>query len=137
MRDGKETTLRVTPGDRESVEASVREVTPLGITASNLTSWSAKELRRSGTAGAHVRGIRPGGAADDAKPSLEADDVIVSVDGEAIKDAEALIALADRVVRGRVEPLPVLVGVRPERPADAHRPRTGAAGPAGSRNGSA
>ena len=41
----------VTPGDRESVEASVREVTPLGITASNLTSWSAvKELRRAGTA---------------------------------------------------------------------------------------
>ena len=36
--------------------------------------------------------------------------MIVSVDGEAIKDAEALIALADRVVRGRVEPLPVLVG---------------------------
>ena len=110
MRDGKETTLHVTPGDRESVEANVHEVTPLGITASNLTSWSAKELRRSGTAGAHVRGIRPGGAADDAKPSLEADDVIVSVDGEAIKDAEALIALAERVVRGRVEPLPVLVG---------------------------
>jgi len=109
MREGKETPLRVTPGDRESVEASVREVTPLGITASNLTSWSAKELRRPGTAGAHVRGIRPGGAADDAKPSLEANDVILSVDGEEIKDADALIAVADRVVRGRVEPLPVLV----------------------------
>ncbi len=109
MRDGTETTLRVTPGDRESVEATVREVTPLGITVSNLTSWSAKELRRSATSGAHVRGIRPGGAADDAKPSLEADDVIISVDGEAIKDAAALIAMADRVVRGRVEPLPVLV----------------------------
>ena len=109
MRDGTEKTLRVTPGDRESVEATVREVTPLGITVSNLTSWSAKELRRSGTSGAHVRGIRPGGAADDAKPSLEADDVILSVDGETIKDAAALIATADRVVRGRVEPLPVLV----------------------------
>ncbi|MBA3641588.1 MAG: PDZ domain-containing protein [Acidobacteria bacterium] len=109
MRDGKETTLRVTPTDRESVEARVREVTPLGITASNLTSWSAKELRRSGTAGAHVRGIRPGGAADDAKPSLEANDVILSVDGEDVKDAEGLITLAERVVRGRVEPLPVLV----------------------------
>lgn len=109
MREGKETTLRVTPADRESVEARVREVTPLGITASNLTSWSAKELRRSGTTGAHVRGIRPGGAADDAKPSLEANDVILSVDGEAVKDAEGLITLAERVVRGRVEPLPVLV----------------------------
>jgi serine protease Do len=109
MREGKEVTLSVTPGDRESVEARVREVTPLGITASNLTSWSAKELRRSGTAGAHVRGIRPGGAADDAKPSLEANDVILSIDGEEIRSSDALIALADRVVRGRMEPLPVLV----------------------------
>jgi hypothetical protein len=56
-----------------------------------------------------VRGIRPGGAADDAKPSLEANDVILSVDGEDVKDAEGLITLAERVVRGRVEPLPVLV----------------------------
>jgi serine protease Do len=109
LRDGRRKALRVTPGDRESVEARVREVTPLGITASNLTSWSAKELRRAGTAGAHVRGIRPGGAADDAKPSLQPGDVIVSVDGEAVKDAGALIALGERVVGGRTEPLPVLV----------------------------
>ena len=109
LREGKETTLRVTPADRESVEARVREVTPLGITASDLTSWSAKELRRPGTAGVHVRGIRPAGAADDAKPSLQAGDVILSVDGEAVKDAEALITLADRVVRDRTAPLPVLV----------------------------
>lgn len=109
LRGNKATTLRVTPTDRESVEARVREVTPLGLTASSLTSWSAKELRRAGTSGAHVRGIRPGGAADDAKPSLQADDVILSVDGEGIKDADALIALAERVVRGRVEPVPVLV----------------------------
>lgn len=109
LRDGRERTLRVTPADRESVEARVREVTPLGLTVSNLTSWSAKELRRTGTTGAHVRGVRPGGAADDAKPSLQAGDVILSVDGEAVKDADALIELAERVVRGRVEPLPVLV----------------------------
>jgi serine protease Do len=109
LRDGKERTLRVTPDDRESVAATVREVTQLGITASSLTSWSARELRRDDTAGAHVRGIRPGGASDHAKPSLQADDVILSVDGEAVKDADALMALAERVVRDRTEPLPVLV----------------------------
>jgi serine protease Do len=109
LRNGKERTLRVTPDDRESVAATVREVTQLGITASNLTSWSARELRREGTVGAHVRGIRPGGASDHAKPSLQADDVILAVDGEAVKDADTLIALAERVVRDRTEPLPVLV----------------------------
>lgn len=109
MRNGERRTLRVTPGDRESVEATVREITALGITGANLTSWTAKELRRAGTSGVHVRGIRPGAAADDAKPSLQADDVIVSLDGNAVTDVEALIATADRLVRDRTAPLPVLV----------------------------
>ena len=110
MRDGARKTVRVTPEDRENVEAPVREITALGITGSNLTSWTAKELRRSSTSGVHVRGIRPGAAADDAKPSIESGDVIVSVDGEDVKNVEGLIDIADRVVRGRTEPLPVLVG---------------------------
>jgi serine protease Do len=109
LRDGQRKTISVTPHDRESVEAPVREITPLGITGSNLTSWTAKELRRASTSGVHVRGIRPGAAADDAKPSLQDGDVIVSLDGEPVKDVESLIDTAERIVRGRTEPLPVLV----------------------------
>jgi serine protease Do len=109
LRKGARKTLSVTPAERESVEATIREITPLGITASNLTSWTAKELRRKDTAGVHVRGIRPGAAGDDAKPSLQQDDVIVSVDGQAVKNVDALIEAAERVVRGRTEPMPVLV----------------------------
>jgi serine protease Do len=91
------------------VQAPVREVTALGLTGSDLTSWTAKELRRAETAGVHVRGIRPGAAADDAKPSLQPGDVIVSVDGEPVKNIEVLMATAERLVQGRTEPLPVLV----------------------------
>jgi serine protease Do len=109
LRDGVRRTLKVTPDDRESVQAPVREVTPLGLTGSDLTSWTAKELRRAGTAGVHVRGIRPGAAADDAKPSLQPGDVIVSIDDEPVKNIEALMATAERLVQGRTEPLPVLV----------------------------
>jgi serine protease Do len=109
LRDGERRTLKVTPDDRESVQAPVREVTALGLTGSDLTSWTAKELRRAGTAGVHVRGIRPGAAADDAKPSLQPGDVIVSIDDEPVKNIEALMATAERLVQGRTEPLPVLV----------------------------
>jgi serine protease Do len=109
LRDGVRRTLKVTPDDRESVQAPVREVTALGLTGSDLTSWTAKELRRAGTAGVHVRGIRPGAAADDAKPSLQPGDVIVSIDDEPVKNIEALMATAERLVQGRTEPLPVLV----------------------------
>ena len=101
---------RVTAADRESVEARIVEVPDLGITASDLTSWSAKELRRTDRAGVRVRGIRPGGAADEAKPSLRDDDVIVAVNGTSVKDVAGFSAALEQMTRGRTEPLPVLVG---------------------------
>ncbi|HVL67957.1 MAG TPA: PDZ domain-containing protein [Vicinamibacterales bacterium] len=109
LRQGQRRTLTVTPDDRESVEAPVHELTPLGITASNLTSWSAKDLRRASTSGVHVRGVRPGAAADDAKPSLQRGDVILAVDGHEVKDLASLERRVEALVRGRTEPLPVLV----------------------------
>ena len=48
------------PEERESVEAPVHELPALGITASNLTTWSAKELRRVDRTGVRVNGVRPG-----------------------------------------------------------------------------
>jgi serine protease Do len=109
LRDGERKTLTVTPDDRESVEAPVREVTALGLTGADLTSWTAKEMRRASTDGVRVRGIRPGAAADDAKPSLQPGDVIVALGGEPVKNVDGLVGVADRLVKGRTEPLPVLV----------------------------
>ena len=70
----------MTPAERESVEARIRELPLMGITASNLTGWAAKELKRPSRDGVRVRGIRPGGPADEAKPSLRDDDVILALD---------------------------------------------------------
>ena len=109
LRNGAEKKLTVVTDDRESVEAQVVEVTGLGVTASNVTSWAAKELRRSDRSGVRVRGIRPGGAADDAKPSLREDDVIVALDEATVKDVTSLSSTVERLLRGRTEPLPVLV----------------------------
>jgi serine protease Do len=109
LRAAAEKTLTVTVADRESVEARIVEVPGLGVTASDLTSWSAKELRRADRAGVRVRGIRPGGAADEAKPSLRNDDVIVAVDGTRVNDVAGLTARLEQMTRGRTEPLPVLV----------------------------
>jgi serine protease Do len=110
LRGGAERTLTVTAADRESVEARIAEVPELGITASDLTSWSAKELRRADKAGVRVRGIRPGGAADEAKPSLRDDDVIVALNGTRVTNVAAFIGVLEQLTRGRTEPLPVLVG---------------------------
>jgi serine protease Do len=109
LRDGVEKTLRVTPSERESVDSRIRELPLAGITASNLTGWSAKELRRASRDGVRVRGVRPGGPADEAKPSLREDDVILSVDDKPIASFEALEGLVDSLTRGKDTRVPALV----------------------------
>ena len=89
-RNGATRTLQVTPQERESVEAPIAELPLVGITASNLTTWSAKELKRDSRDGVHVRGVRPGGPAAEGRPALDNDDVIVEVDGKSVKNVEAL-----------------------------------------------
>jgi serine protease Do len=109
LRGGVERTFTIVPEERESAEALVHELPALGITASNLTAWSAKELRRADRTGVRVNGVRPGGPADDAKPSLADDDVIVSLDGNPIANVEALAAETERLTSGRKGPVRALL----------------------------
>jgi len=109
LRGGVERTLSVQPVERESVEARVQEFPALGITASNLTTWSAKELGRPDRGGVRVTGVRPGGPGDDANPSLAEDDVIVSVEGGSVADVRALAATLDRLTADGKGPVKTLV----------------------------
>jgi serine protease Do len=108
-RSGVERTLSVTAEERESVEARVHEIPALGITASNLTTWSAKELRRADRAGVRVNGVRPGGPADDAKPALGDDDVIVAFEGKTLSDVESLEKQIALLTADQQEPVHALV----------------------------
>jgi serine protease Do len=108
-RGGTERTLTVVPEERESIEARVRELPALGITASNLTAWSAKELRRPDRDGVRVNGVRPGGPADEAKPSLADDDVIVLFEGKPVTTVEALSAQIERLTAVHQESVHALV----------------------------
>jgi serine protease Do len=108
-RKGAATVLRVTPTERESVESPVRELALMGVTVSDLTTWAAKELKRPGRDGARVRGTRPGGPAEQAKPALTRNDVIVQIARSDVKNVEALSAAVDRITRGASEPVRTLV----------------------------
>ena len=109
LRKGREHTLKVAPVERENVDATIRELPLLGITASNLTSWSAKELRRTSADGVRVRGVRPGGPADDAKPALRNDDVILAVEERATNRFEALEAAVKELASSNEERTAALV----------------------------
>jgi serine protease Do len=95
LRGGERKTLTVVPEDRESIESRPRELGEWGITASDLTTWSMKSMRRTSRDGVRIRGIRPGGPADDAKPPLEEDDVIVKIDTTDVRRVDDMIAATD------------------------------------------
>jgi serine protease Do len=109
-RKGERKTLTVVPQEREGVEAPVGELPLVGITASNLTAWSAKELKRASRDGVHVRGVRPGGPAAEGRPALETDDVIMEIDGKRVNDVAALNATVQELTKGKSEPVAALVG---------------------------
>ncbi len=109
LRAGAEKTLRVTPSERESVDARIRELPLVGVTGSNLTGWAAKELKRTSRDGVRVRGVRPGGPADEAKPALREDDVILSVDDRPTVSFEALEGVIDTLTRAKDTRVPALV----------------------------
>ncbi len=109
LRAGVEKTLRVTPAERESVDARIRELPLVGVTASNLTGWAAKELKRTSRDGVRIRGVRPGSPADEAKPALRNDDVILSVDERPTVTFEALEGVVDALTRGKAVRVPALV----------------------------
>ena len=108
-RKGERKTLQVVPQEREGVEAPVGELPLVGITASNLTAWSAKELKRGSREGVHVRGVRPGGPAAEGRPALEADDVIMEIDGQRVTDVAAIRAKVEELTKGKSEPVAALV----------------------------
>jgi serine protease Do len=109
MRQGQQQTLKVVPQERENVEAPISELSLVGITASNLTAWSAMELKRESRDGVRVRGVRPGGPAADGRPALEPDDVVVEIDGKSVKSIQALTSLLDERMKGQKESASVLV----------------------------
>jgi serine protease Do len=108
LRAGAPKTITVVPVERESVDARIHELPALGVSASDLTAWSAKELKR-GRDGVRIRGVRPGGPADEAKPSLRDDDVIVAVEGNPVRDLDALQKELARIARDENMRVPVLV----------------------------
>jgi len=108
-RRGKEMKLSVIPEERESAEAPVRELPILGVTASDLTAWSAKELGRENRDGVRVRGVRPGGPAAEGRPALEPDDVVLEIEGEHVPDLEVLRRVVERRTEGQDESVSMLV----------------------------
>lgn len=109
LRDGKELKLKVVAVERGEIFPAQRELNQWGITARNLSSLLAREMKRSSLDGILVGSVRPGGPAGEAKPSLDYRDIIVEVAGKTVKDFDALLAITRELTAGKAEQQPVLV----------------------------
>ncbi|NIA13063.1 MAG: PDZ domain-containing protein [Nitrospiraceae bacterium] len=118
VRDGSESTVSVTPVERERVRPQEHELKPWGITASNISFIRAKEMKRKDRDGVLVTSVRRGGPAGDAKPSIVPGAVIVEVDGKPVKCWSDLVGITKTLTEGQDEPVPVLTTF--ERKAKRH-----------------
>ncbi|HEY3297930.1 MAG TPA: trypsin-like peptidase domain-containing protein, partial [Armatimonadota bacterium] len=109
IRDGKELTLKITPTLRPDAMARAEEVKEWGVTASDITLLAARAAKRGGTAGVVVTSVRPGGPAGDAKPEIEAGDVIVEVGDKPVGSLADFRKITSDLTAEKTEPSPALV----------------------------
>jgi len=109
VRGSEEKNFRATPTEREELRPRQKELRQWGLTGRNLSSLLARELKRPSRDGVLVTSVRPGGPAGEAKPPMQAQDMLVQVNDEPIKSLQDLIEVTRRLTEGKKEPVPVLV----------------------------
>jgi len=109
LRDGQQTTLEVTPVERQNASDKEREVKSWGICASNITFQMQKEMELDSQDGVVITGVLPSGPAGSAKPSLNEGDIVTRIGNEPVKDLAALRAITKKLTDGHTDKVSVLV----------------------------
>ncbi len=109
LRNGKQLSLKITPADREKIREKPKEFKEWGICASNITSFTAKEMKRADPAGVLIESVRPGGPCGDAKPRISPDDVIVEVAGKPVANLHDFRCVTEEITAGKDDPAPTIV----------------------------
>ena len=110
MRDGALTTFALTTDAREKARYKDEELKAWGMTARDMTRITALQRKRPDQKGVLVGSLRQGGPCTEAKPPIEYDDLILSLDGKPVDDVAALRALTAEVTKDQEDRVPVLVG---------------------------
>ena len=108
-RAGKPLSIEIKAISREPVLREQQELKKWGITVRDLSFWTALEMKRENAEGVLVTSISEGGGAGQAKPALQANDIILKVNGEAIKNREALTEATRKLTEGQEDPVAATV----------------------------
>ena len=109
LRGEQQTTVEVTPVERQSATDKEREIKSWGICGSNITYIMQKEMELGSQDGVIVTGVLPSGPAGSAKPALSEGDIITHIGGEKVKDLTDLRTITNKLTAGRKDKVPVLV----------------------------
>lgn len=101
--------LKVVPEERGEVRAPQFEIKEWGMTVSNLNQWLTSRLQRDSSEGVYITSTRSGGPCGEAKPAVEAGDVLISIDGTPLKNVEQLKEWTQNFLQGKTEPTGALV----------------------------
>jgi serine protease Do len=99
-RGSSDKTVSVTPVER-AVASIPAEVRSWGLVATNMSAFEARDMGRRSTDGVRVMSIRAGKPAEQARPPLGHDDVIVEIDGQPVRSVAELEARTDALVAGK------------------------------------
>jgi serine protease Do len=78
------------PTERSAALATPSELREWGMVGADVTPTQAREMARPSTDGVRVDSMRSGGAAEQAKPALRVDDVIVELEGKPVRSVSDL-----------------------------------------------
>jgi S1-C subfamily serine protease len=99
LRDAKERRFTVRTVEMEKAAGDEREFKAWGLTLRELTAPAARNLRLTDKNGVYVTGVRRGGPAGEAEPSLSRGDIIRAVDGAPITDLKQFRGLYEKAVK--------------------------------------
>ncbi|MFB3892918.1 MAG: PDZ domain-containing protein [Phycisphaerae bacterium] len=108
LRAGKPMGFDLTVAARDPARGEYEELKDWGMTARDLTTFSAMEMQRA-REGVIVQTVRPGGQVGDAKPAIVPGDVIVEVGGKKVKDLAELEKVTKEITATSSNPVETLV----------------------------
>jgi serine protease Do len=109
LRNGTPTSFTLTTVSRDGARGKDEELNAWGITARDFTQLSALEAKRPDRNGVLVQTLRAGGPAAEAKPALQAGDVIVQVADKPVKGIADLRRISQELTKGKDERVPAIV----------------------------
>ena len=109
LRGGQEVPLQIQTAAREPAVFRQTEFKSWGLTAKNIPFLTAKEMKLTSRDGVLVTSLRAGGPSGDAKPSLQANDVITTVAGQPVKTVADLLRVTRELTKDTKVPVPVAV----------------------------